>query len=111
MSMGHPAQYHFFKHTARRLQEDGYEVKMVIKTKDVLEQLLKEDGWDYVNVQEKMRKNNKLSIFIASLKRSWAVIKIASKFILLAFLFGYKCFGKINNKVSFDVLKTKSMVE
>lgn len=80
LSMGHPAQYHFFKHTARRLQEDGYEVKMVIKTKDVLEQLLKEDGWDYVNVQEKMRKNNKLSIFIASLKRSWAVIKIASKF-------------------------------
>ena len=58
MSMGHPAQYHFFKHTARRLMQDGYEVKMVIKTKDVLEQLLKEDGWEYVNVQEKMRKNN-----------------------------------------------------
>ena len=70
MSMGHPAQYHFFKHTARRLMQDGYEVKMVIKTKDVLEQLLKEDGWEYVNVQEKMRKNNKLSILIASLKRS-----------------------------------------
>ena len=63
--MGHPAQYHFFKHTARRLMQDGYEVKMVIKTKDVLEQLLKEDGWEYVNVQEKMRKNNKLSILIA----------------------------------------------
>ena len=80
MSMGHPAQYHFFKHTARRLMQDGYEVKMVIKTKDVLEQLLKEDGWEYVNVQEKMRKNNKLSILIASLKRSWAVIKIARKY-------------------------------
>lgn len=80
MSMGHPAQYHFFKHTARRLMKEGYEVKMVIKTKDVLEQLLKEDGWEYVNVQEKMRKNNKLSILIASLKRSWAVIKIARKY-------------------------------
>ena len=78
--MGHPAQYHFFKHTIRRLMAEGIEVKLVIKTKDVLESLLREDGLDYINVQEKMRKNDKLSILMASLQRSWEVIKISRKF-------------------------------
>lgn len=80
ISMGHPAQYHFFKHTIKRLKEHGHEVCLVIKTKDILEQLLKEDGQKYYNVQEKERKNRKSSILIASLKRSWEVIKIAWRF-------------------------------
>ena len=78
--MGYPAQYHFFKHTIRRLMAEGIEVKLVIKTKDVLESLLREDGLYYINVQEKMRKNDKLSILMASLQRSWEVIKISRKF-------------------------------
>ena len=53
--MAHPVQYHFFKHTIRRLREDGCEVKLVIKTKDVLEQLLKDDGEIYTNIHKTVR--------------------------------------------------------
>lgn len=78
--MAHPVQYHFFKHTIRRLREDGCEVKLVIKTKDVLEQLLKDDGEIYTNIQKTVRKKNVVSILFAALQRSWALLSIAAKF-------------------------------
>lgn len=71
--LGHPAQYHFIKHTIKKLREDGNEVRILIKTKDILEQLLKEDGLEYTNIQENVRKNSKWGILSASLKRTWAV--------------------------------------
>lgn len=79
ISINHPAQYHFFKHTIHRLQEIGIEVITVIKTKDILEQLLNNDGFSYINIQKTMRKDDKLSILVAALQRSWAVIRIALK--------------------------------
>lgn len=78
--IGHPAQYHFFKHTIRRLREDGHQIRILIKTKDILEQLLKEDGQEYQNIQDVFRKNTKWGILKASLKRAWAVYKIARRF-------------------------------
>ena len=78
--VGHPAQYHFFKHTIRKLKEDGNEVKLLIKTKDILELLLKEDGQEYQNIQDTFRKNTKWGILSASLKRAWAVYQIARSF-------------------------------
>ena len=78
--IGHPAQYHFIKHTIRNLRKDGNEVRMLIKTKDILEQLLNEDGLAYKNIQETVRKNTKWGIFSASLKRTWAVYKEAKRF-------------------------------
>lgn len=78
--IGHPAQYHFIKHTIRNLRKDGNEVRILIKTKDILEQLLQEDGLEYKNIQESVRKNTKWGILSASLKRTWAVYKEAKRF-------------------------------
>lgn len=78
--IGHPAQYHFIKYTIRNLRKDGNEVKVLIKTKDILEQLLQEDNIEYTNIQETIRKNTKWGILSASLKRTWAVYKEARKF-------------------------------
>lgn len=78
--LGHPAQYHFIKFTAKQLIEDGHQVKILIKTKDILEDLLKEDGWQYVNIQAVSRKNTKWSILKASLQRTWRVLSIARSF-------------------------------
>ena len=76
---GHPAQYHFLKHTMRNLQDAGWKVIMLIKTKDILEQLLQEDGVPYINIQPTFRKNNKLSILWASIARTIAVCRIAKQ--------------------------------
>ena len=78
--IGHPAQYHFFKHSIKKLRDDGNEVRILIKTKDILEELLKEDGQVFRNIQETIRKNTKYGILSASLKRTWAVYKEARKF-------------------------------
>ena len=78
--IGHPAQYHFIKHTIRNLREDGNEVRILIKTKDILEQLLQEDGLEYINIQTSVRKNTKWGILSASLRRTWTVYKEAKRF-------------------------------
>ena len=67
--IGHPAQYHFIKHTIRNLRKDGNEVRILIKTKDILEQLLQEDVLTYKNIQESVRKNTKWGILSASLEK------------------------------------------
>ena len=78
--IGHPAQYHFFKYSIKKLRDDGNEVRILIKTKDILEDLLREDGQPYHNIQDTVRKNTKWGILIASLKRTWTVYKEARIF-------------------------------
>ena len=78
--LGHPAQYHFFKNSIFLLKKKGCKVKLLIKTKDILEQLLNEDGVDYINIQSTPRGKGRLSILLASFKRTLAVIKEARRF-------------------------------
>lgn len=79
--LGHPAQYHFFKNTIRILKENkDTDIKLLIKTKDILEDLCQEDGIDYENIQPSFRNNNKYSILFASLKRTFKVYRIARLF-------------------------------
>lgn len=78
--LGHPAQFHFAKHTIKKLQADNHNVIILIKTKEMLEDLLKEAGLEYINIQPTFRKNNQLSIAMASIKRSYAVYYYAKKY-------------------------------
>lgn len=76
----HPAQYHFFKHMIKILKDHGNEVLLLIKTKDVLERLIQQDGFSFINIQPKTRKNNPVSILLASFIRTWKVVKIVKKY-------------------------------
>lgn len=78
--LGHPAQYHFFKNAIKQLKRDNHEVKVLIKTKDILEQLLNEDGVEHTNIQEKFRKNTKWGILRASLSRTHKMRRIIHEF-------------------------------
>lgn len=77
--VGHPAQYHFFKNAISILKDQGHKVVLLMKTKDVLEKLIQEDGHDYVNIQPKNRKNNPVSIFLASVMRTCKVVRLVKK--------------------------------
>lgn len=48
--LGHPAHFHLFKNTIADLQRDGHETYILIRKKDILEDLLKESGLPYVNI-------------------------------------------------------------
>lgn len=76
---GHPAQYLFFRETIRQLIEKGYNCIILIKTKDVLEELVKSDGLDFINIQQKERGRSKFSIALGLLRRIAKMLPIILK--------------------------------
>ena len=71
----HPAHFHLFRQTIHRLKENGHEVTIVATKKDVLEELLKLEGWQYHNFLPHGRKDNKFSIAMGLLKQDWRLLK------------------------------------
>ncbi len=60
--LGHPAHFHLFKNVITALKEDGYSVDILIKKKDILESLLQNAGFEYLNILPDGRKDSKLGI-------------------------------------------------
>jgi predicted glycosyltransferase len=73
IQLGHPAHFHLYKNTIKNLQRDGHQVYILIKTKDILEQLLIDAGLPYVNIYSKVRKKSKFAIIKATLTRLWRI--------------------------------------
>lgn len=78
--MGHPAHFHLFKNTIILLKEAGHDVKILIKKKDILEDLLKNQGWDFTNIHSKERGDSKFKIALSLLKREFALLKIVLQY-------------------------------
>jgi len=73
--LGHPAHYHLFKHVISAFNPENTVV--LIKTKDVLEQLLKEDGVPYINVDDKAGAKTVGKTFAIAKKFSKRMLRIA----------------------------------
>ncbi|MCC6384680.1 MAG: DUF354 domain-containing protein [Bacteroidia bacterium] len=78
--LGHPAHFHLFKNSIKILKEEKHPVAILIKKKDVLENLVQSTGWDYVNINPKGRKDNKFSIALALLYRNFQTWQFCRKF-------------------------------
>lgn len=75
--IAHPAQYHMFKNLIKNLQSNGHIIKITINTKDILEQLMREDGVQYENILPQRRtKNNKLATLLTLIKKDLKVFKL-----------------------------------
>lgn len=72
--LGHPAHFHLFKNTIADLRHDGHEVFILIRKKDILEDLLKNSGLSYTNILP----SGKRSPFTLLL-RLWRVFRFALK--------------------------------
>jgi predicted glycosyltransferase len=77
--VSHPAQFHFFKHTITDLKKKDYEVFLLVKTKDILTNLLDELGWEYINILPEERKKSKISIVFSLLERIVKIYRFAKK--------------------------------
>ena len=62
----HPAKFHLFRYTINNLKRKGHHVEILITTKDVLEDLIKSENWDYLNIFPEGRKIKGLSPLISS---------------------------------------------
>ena len=78
--LGHPAHYHLFKHVIRTLEKKGHHLRIVIKEKDVLKDLLDEASLEYEEVKESGPKRNKFDFALNLFVRDVAMFKIVKKF-------------------------------
>jgi len=62
----HPSKFHVFRHTINYLKNNGHQVDIVITQKDVLEQLVKNEGWAYTNIFPKGRKIKNISTLLSA---------------------------------------------
>lgn len=78
--LGHPAHFHNYKNTIAKLKADGHEVEVLIKKKDILEDLLMSAGIPYHNILEEGRKNTKMGVTVGILKRARRLNKFCNSF-------------------------------
>ena len=66
--LSHPAHFHLFKNIIKAIKKN-HEIQIVIKSKDILEKLLDNEGFKYQNILKRQnRSNSKSSILINSIK-------------------------------------------
>lgn len=78
--MGHPAHFYLYKNTINQLRQDGHQVEILIKKKDILQNLLDNQGWEYHNILKEGRKNSKFGMLIGMLKRAWRQNKLCAHY-------------------------------
>lgn len=79
-NLGHPAHHHLFKNTMAALKAKGHIILIVIKKKDVLEDLLKKAGLVYVNFQPEGRGDGRVDIALGLLKRDFRLLSFCRLF-------------------------------
>ena len=75
----HPAQIHFWKNPIRKLQEDGHEVLMIGRDRDVMRHLLEVYDWISADIPKRTTKKNKFPI-LEMLKRQYSVMRAIKEF-------------------------------
>ncbi len=79
IQLSHPAQFHLYKNVAANLIKSGNKVFFVIKTKDILEDLLKESGFSYYNILKIPHRHTRFGILVDTFIRDWRMAKFVRK--------------------------------
>ena len=64
IQLSHPAHFHLYKIVAKNLIADGHKVFILIKTKDILEELLQRAGLPYYNILQHAHRKSKFGIVL-----------------------------------------------
>ena len=76
LQLSHPAHFHYYHYAMLNWMEHGHKVIVVIKTKDILEQLVKDSGIPYYNINDKAHRGSKLGVLWDMIVRDWQILKI-----------------------------------
>ena len=74
--ISHPAQFHMFRNVIDKLRQNNHEVTIVIRPKDILEQLCIEAEISYYKIRERSQKLGKLGLLYAFFYKIFAVLRI-----------------------------------
>lgn len=76
----HPSKYHLYRNTINKLLIDGHAVKILITSKDVLEPLVKEENWDYINIFPEGRKIKHLPAKVSAVINTFRTLYRLNKY-------------------------------
>ena len=80
IQMAHPAHYYYYKNVIPDLQKDGHTVVVVITSKDILEDIVKDAGITYVNILPVSHKKwGKSGFYYDMVLREWRILKLCLK--------------------------------
>lgn len=79
IELNHPAHFHLYRVVARNLMADGHQVFILIKTKDILEELLIQSGLPYYNILREAHRKSRLGILWDMLVREWKMVRFVWK--------------------------------
>ena len=79
IQLGHPAHYHLYKNVAKGLISDRHQVLFVIKSKDILEQLLQKAELPYVNINQHTHRGSKIGVLWDLLTREAKLVRLCRK--------------------------------
>ena len=77
--LGHPAHFHLFKNIIDKLKAADNEILIVIKKKDVLEELLSKSNYNYTNILPSGRKNNIIGLSVGQITQDIKLYKFCKK--------------------------------
>jgi uncharacterized protein len=104
--LGHPAHFHLFKHIIVDLKSRGHNCAILIKKKDILEELLKKSNIEYYNLLPKGRTDSRLGIFLGLIKTDFRLLRFALKFkpaIMIGTSYAISHVGKVLNIPSINI--------
>lgn len=76
--LGHPAHFYMFRNVITKLISNGHSLHIVIKRKDILEDLLKNSGYNYTIIRED-RSDTKLGLIKSVLQMEFEMIRFIKK--------------------------------
>ncbi len=79
VQLSHPAHFHLYKNVAKNLKNDGHEVFILIKTKDILEDLLKQSGLPYYNILKEAHRKSQMGVLYDMLVRDFRILRFVRK--------------------------------
>lgn len=79
IQFSHPAHFHLYKNVAANLINSGHKVFIVIKSKDILEDLLQHANLPYININQYAHRGSKLGIIWDLLVREWQMVGLCRK--------------------------------
>lgn len=79
VQLSHPAHFHLYKNAVNIWLEHGNSVYVLIKTKDILEELLQNSKISYYNILPIAHRSNKLGILWDMFVRDWKMLRFSRK--------------------------------
>jgi predicted glycosyltransferase len=79
VQLSHPAHFHLYKNAIKNWQNNGNQVFILIKTKDILEDLLKEANLPYYNILPDEKRKSKFDIFKQMIIKDFRIARFCIK--------------------------------